>query len=60
MKRNSVKQNEVNSTENNQNEIDSKKRKSKKVSLPLNSCLKFLSFCKKAVKKKFQGFNKFG
>ena len=60
MKRNSVKQNEVNLTETNRNEIDSKKIKLDDVSLPLNSNVRFLIFCKKNVKIKCQGFIKSG
>ena len=60
MRRTAVKQHEDNLTENNQNKVDLKKIKLKEVSLPLSSCVEFLTICKKSAKKKLEGFNKSG
>ena len=60
MKRTAVKLHDVSSTENKQNDIDLKKIKLEEISLPLNSCVNFLTFCKKTATKNSQGFNKSG
>ena len=60
MKRSAFQQQEVISTENNQNEIDLKKIKLEEVSLPPSSCVEFQTFCKNSAKKKLQNFKKSG
>ena len=60
MKASELKQLEVISNENNQNETELRKIKLKEVLLPVSSCVKFLAFCKKTAKKKLEGFNKSG
>ena len=60
MKINSVKQREVNSIKNNQNDIGLNKMNVKEVSLPLSSSVKFVTFCKKTAYKKTQDFDESG
>ena len=52
------KQHEVNSTKNDQNEVDSKKTKIEEVLPPSTGCSRFLICCKKDAEKKLRGLNK--
>ena len=58
MKTSSPKKPKINSTGNNQSEVDSKKVKIEEVLFPSTNCSTFLIFCKKTAKKKLRGFNK--
>ena len=60
MKISLLKQHEVNSTKNNQNDIGLNKMNVKEASLPLSSSVKFVAFCKKIAYKKTQDFDESG